>query len=57
MAFSKRISDETRPAFEFRAMGIGFDTTDHEGGEMAVLVREDIVEASVSGDDFRGEVD
>ena len=45
------------PGFKLRAVGIVPDLADHEGGEVAVFVCKDVVEAFFVVDDFLGELD
>lgn len=45
------------PGFEFFAVRVGFDVADHEVGEMAEFVGDDIQEARFVVDNFLGEFD
>lgn len=56
-ALGKRFRAFTPPGFERSAVRLVFDARDHEIGEMAEFVREDVEEAFFVIDDFFGEFD
>lgn len=56
-ARSERCSTFTSPSFERSAVRLVFDARDHEIGEVAEFVREDVEEAFFVVDDLFGEFD
>lgn len=57
VAVGKSGRDFRRPGLEFAAVGVVFDAGDHEGGEVAEFVGEDVEETVGVIDDFGGELD